>query len=228
MSTLLSAILVALYCVSFVSATTGIANCQCKCSVPTKRAAHEPIDIGSVNIRTAACDNDECLRACNDKYPLCESSRGVTQGLCRDVDVDPPTTEPTTTTTVAPTTTTTVAPTTTTTVAPTTTTTVAPTTTTTVEPTTTTTVAPTTTTTVEPTTTTTVAPTTTTTVAPTTTTTVAPTTTTTVVPTSTTGSVTTAPGSTMTTPKSSAGAIKSVFQFSHFLLFTVVLTFLCM
>ncbi|CAF4149008.1 unnamed protein product [Rotaria sp. Silwood2] len=215
MSTLLSAILVALYCVSFVSATTGIANCQCKCSVPTKRAAHEPIDIGSVNIRTAACDNDECLRACNDKYPLCESSRGVIQGLCRDVDVDPPTTEPTTTTTVAPTTTTTVAPTTTTTVEPTTTT-------------TTTTVAPTTTTTVAPTTTTTVAPTTTTTVAPTTTTTVAPTTTTTVVPTSTTGSVTTAPGSTTTTTKSSAGAIKSVFQFSHFLLFTVVLTFLCM
>ncbi|CAF0973954.1 unnamed protein product [Rotaria sp. Silwood1] len=196
MSTLVSAILIALYCVNFVSAIDSGADCQCICSISTRRGARRAMNIGSSNIETAPCDNNKCVKACKLAYPLCESSRGEMQASCKRSSEEPTTT----TTTAAPETTTTTA-------APATTTTTA---------------AP-------ETTTTTAAPvTTTTTVAPvTTTTTVAPvTTTTTAAPTTTTQGGSTKTGSTLTTPTSSA--IKSVFQFSHFLLFTVVLTFLCM
>ncbi|CAF1094820.1 unnamed protein product [Rotaria sp. Silwood1] len=172
MSTLVSAILIALYCVNFVSAIDSGADCQCICSISTRRGARRAVNIGSSNIETAPCDDNKCVKACKDAYPLCESSRGVMQALCKRSSEEPTTTTAapeTTTTTAAPaTTTTTAAPeTTTTTAAPvTTTTTAAPeTTTTTAAPvTTTTTAAPeTTTTTVAPvTTTTTAAPTTTT------------------------------------------------------------------
>lgn len=80
---ILSAILVALYCANYVSAVTAQASCDCTCNIPTKRNGFRPSFINTIALEDGVCDINKCLTICKKAYPLCESGKAVMKAACK-------------------------------------------------------------------------------------------------------------------------------------------------